>query len=238
MLNNNYNNYPNEKILSLPRIISIQLYYWIVFLIILPDVLPIILYQLGVSVKILPLAFQFTDYLISAILVSILSIPLLKKEKHLELGRFIQTLIVSISFMLSINVIFSIFMTLLDFPKISNNQQGLNDIIYLNKSLYLLMTVVFAPILEELIFRGGIFRTLRRKHNFLFAACVSAILFGFIHISHSFLTKDYLDLIYLFLYSGLGFVLAWCYEKNQSIYGCIILHIIYNFIGSSNILYS
>ncbi|NBK98982.1 MAG: CPBP family intramembrane metalloprotease, partial [Erysipelotrichia bacterium] len=65
-----------------------------------------------------------------------------------------------------------------------------------------------------------------------------SFLFGFVHVMSSLLIGQYNDLIYLFLYAGLGFILAYAYEYNKSIYACIILHMAYNFMGCATLFFS
>ena len=218
--------------LSIIRIIAIQVLYWSGFLFFIPQVL----IRLIITLQIIPsssLLFyvQWFTYLLSAIFAILLAFPLLKKEFNLKLEKVIFTVIICVVAMYVCNVLFTIGMQFLNGPITSNNQQALTSQVELNIPLYVIMTVVFAPILEEIVFRGGIFRSLRFKLGFFHSAIISSVLFGFIHVSASFFAGDYQDVIYIILYGGLGFAFAFAYEYNKSIYACIIVHALYNLIG-------
>ena len=73
----------------------------------------------------------------------------------------------------------------------------------MSQSYYLALTLAAAPVMEEAVFRLGIYGLLRRKLRPKAAAFLSALAFGFYH-------ANMIQGLYAFL---LGFVLAWGYEK-------------------------
>ncbi|EPF36396.1 CPBP family intramembrane glutamic endopeptidase [Treponema denticola] len=83
--------------------------------------------------------------------------------------------------------------------------------------------LIIAPIYEELIFRGVIYDDTKKLFNAKIAALVSSILFGLIH-----LYGGYAQVIGTIV-SGL--LSAYCYEKTKSLYACILLHSLHNFIA-------
>lgn len=80
---------------------------------------------------------------------------------------------------------------------------------------------IFAPLAEELVFRGLVFRLTARVWGFLPAAIVSALIFGLVHI----------EPWYLFGLVGLGLLLAYVYEHTRSLTACIVLHAVHNGIS-------
>lgn len=78
--------------------------------------------------------------------------------------------------------------------------------------------VIFAPILEELIFRRIIFGSLLPKTNFFVAALVSAIAFAVIHF----------EFTHILLYAVSGFIFAFIYYKTKRITASIISHMLLN----------
>ncbi|WP_144511473.1 CPBP family intramembrane glutamic endopeptidase [Bacillus sp. FJAT-22090] len=78
--------------------------------------------------------------------------------------------------------------------------------------------VLFAPILEELIFRRIIFGSLLPKTNFFVAASVSAIAFGIIHF----------EFTHILLYAVSGFIFAFIYYKTKRIIASMISHMLLN----------
>ncbi|QBP40064.1 CPBP family intramembrane glutamic endopeptidase [Paenisporosarcina antarctica] len=82
----------------------------------------------------------------------------------------------------------------------------------------ILSIAIFAPILEELIFRRVIFGSLVQKTNFFIAGAVSAIVFAIIHF----------DFTHILLYAVSGFIFAFLYYKTRRIMTSIISHMLLN----------
>lgn len=82
----------------------------------------------------------------------------------------------------------------------------------------ILSIAVFAPILEELIFRRVIFGSLVQKTNFFIAGAVSAVVFAVIHF----------DFTHILLYAVSGFIFAFLYYKTRRILTSIISHMLLN----------
>ncbi|HVC84426.1 MAG TPA: CPBP family intramembrane glutamic endopeptidase [Solirubrobacteraceae bacterium] len=86
------------------------------------------------------------------------------------------------------------------------------------------VTCVVAPICEELLFRGFVFRALRNWRGVWPAAAITGVLFGAVHG----LSAPAVDLLPL---AFLGFVLCIVYERSGSLYPCIALHVLNNAIA-------
>ena len=100
-------------------------------------------------------------------------------------------------------------------------------------NLIVLSTVVFAPITEELLYRGLIFGSLQRKHRVL-AYLVSMVSFSLIHlVGYIGLEQPMVLFLSFFQYLPAGFALAWAYEKADSIWAPIIIHMAVNQISIS-----
>jgi membrane protease YdiL (CAAX protease family) len=80
---------------------------------------------------------------------------------------------------------------------------------------------VFAPLFEELAFRGLLFAILRRKFRFLPAALISAGIFG---VAHGY------GLVGLVSVCWSGVLWAWIYEKTGSLLPGILAHAINNLL--------
>lgn len=86
-----------------------------------------------------------------------------------------------------------------------------------------LYVVILGPILEELIFRGLTFYYAKKfTKSFWIANVIQAVFFGIMH-------GNLVQGAYAFI---LGLFLGWVYEKFQSLYATIWMHIGYNFLGS------
>jgi membrane protease YdiL (CAAX protease family) len=84
-----------------------------------------------------------------------------------------------------------------------------------------LLIVIVAPVAEEVFFRGFFFGGLRARLPFPWAALLSGLFFGSIHLT----TGDAAVAVQL---SVLGIVLAYLYERTGSLWAPIALHTINN----------
>lgn len=83
-------------------------------------------------------------------------------------------------------------------------------------------TVFVAPIVEECLFRAGLFGLLRRKSRTL-AYAVSALAFCLYHV-WSYALVDPRQLLYILEYLPAAVLLARCYERTDSIWASMLLH--------------
>ena len=94
--------------------------------------------------------------------------------------------------------------------------------------------LIWAPIGEELFYRGYVYGTLRKRHGFWAAALTSAVFFGIRHATHFFYLWPQVPLvaasawtISTFVY---GIYISYLYEKTQSLYPPIVEHILINIV--------
>ncbi len=93
--------------------------------------------------------------------------------------------------------------------------------------LNLLQSVVLAPIFEEIIFRGLLFTTLRRRFNWTVSAVISAGIFGLVH--------GYGVLGFLTIFLS-GIIWAGMMEKTRSLVPGMIAHAADNLIFTTGVL--
>ena len=113
----------------------------------------------------------------------------------------------------------------------SRNQQRINNMVVKNRFYYTFMACVFAPFVEELVFRGAIFNNFRVKGHKGLGYFVSAFLFGLIHVMNSLLIGDFADCLFIFVYAGLGVALSYVYDRTDSVFCSILLHMLNNAIS-------
>ena len=89
-----------------------------------------------------------------------------------------------------------------------------------------LLGVVAAPLVEEFLFRGIIYRRLCVHLHTVTANVIQAALFSFVH----FYWAGFVPLFFL------GFVLARLYEKSGSIYSCVVAHMLFNLFNIAFVL--
>ncbi len=96
-------------------------------------------------------------------------------------------------------------------------QWRLANLNYADSSV-LLSSVIFAPVFEEFVFRGLLFRKMNESFNFWLAAGLSALLFALIHWSWpAFFSLFVIGLIY-----------AWITVRSGSVVPALLAHIIHN----------
>lgn len=110
----------------------------------------------------------------------------------------------------------------------ANNQLEVLQMFNERPILTVFLACIFAPIVEELVFREIIFKRLYIKTNFNIAAIVSGFLFGGIHVFSSFLTGNYLDCLYIISYGAMGYIIAKAYKQEEGIHATILLHFVNN----------
>ncbi|TFB13689.1 CPBP family intramembrane metalloprotease [Filobacillus milosensis] len=107
--------------------------------------------------------------------------------------------------------------TILDLDQSSENTKLIMDIIDENV-YFILLPILFAPLLEEIIFRKIIFGQLYKKMNFFFSAVISALIFSLLHF----------DFTFVLTYLAMGLVFAYLYVKTQRIIVPILVHMAMN----------
>lgn len=221
---NNYKPYALDK----TRRIAILGLYFIGWIFVIPLLVSIIFHTVGVTDD---LMFLFVCYLLAAVILLFMAKPLFLAERSLRIQDLCKILVIGILLLLLINIVLGFFIKLFFSLETSQNQAEINRIQDINPFIYVVTVAVLAPIVEEVVFRGVIFRMIREKKSFLLAAVVSGFAFGLIHVLTSILSGNFIDAVYLLLYGALGVVFAKAYEDTGSIYASIILHGVYNFIA-------
>ena len=94
--------------------------------------------------------------------------------------------------------------------------------------VFALFAVVVAPVTEEFLFRGVLFRSVRDRYGFWPGAITSALLFGVIHYVPG-PWPDALALQITMVVTGLG--LAWVYEWRKTLLAPVVGHAAFNLIA-------
>jgi membrane protease YdiL (CAAX protease family) len=86
------------------------------------------------------------------------------------------------------------------------------------------LTCIVAPLTEEFVFRGFLFRVLWERTNVISATVVSGALFGLVH-------KPGADWLSVLALSVLGAILCFVFARTVSLVPCIMLHSFHNSIS-------
>ena len=101
-----------------------------------------------------------------------------------------------------------------------------------NYRVMLIIAAVLAPIIEETLFRGALFGTIRQKSR-IAAYVVSVLLFSLFHLwDYLVFDPSWGMLVLIVQYIPPSIALAWCYERGGTIWAPILLHSAINIVAT------
>ena len=139
----------------------------------------------------------------------------------------IYTLALKLYFVIMIfNIIMGLFIT-----EQGANQEAINNMVKDSPYTQFIAVVIFAPIMEEIIFRFAIFRSILHKNRIL-AYVVSSLIFGSVHLIMSIFQGSLgQDIVLLPVYTMLGAVFAYAYDSTGKLSAPIIAHMLNNLVA-------
>lgn len=125
-----------------------------------------------------------------------------------------------------LNIIMGLFIT-----EQGANQEAINNMIQDSPYTQFIAVVIFAPIMEEIIFRYAIFKSILYKNRIL-AYVVSSLIFGSVHLIMSIFQGSLSqDIVLLPVYTMLGAVFAFAYDHTGKLSAPIVAHMLNNFVA-------
>ena len=144
-------------------------------------------------------------------------------------GSVLLEVIISYGAMMLFNMVVTGLLTLA-IEQIDNpNNAQLTDLARVNRGTVAAVAVYLAPIVEELIFRAGLFGALRHKNRVL-GYVVSIALFAVYHI-WGYALSDPIAWLYALQYLPISFLLCRIYERTNTIWSSILLHMLVNTVA-------
>lgn len=120
----------------------------------------------------------------------------------------------------------------------STNQQAVESILFSSPFMVGTLTILFAPLLEEIVFRGGLFLGIQSKVGTLFATLISSLSFGLIHVLPQLqVSSNPLELLFIIPYASLGFFMVKSVKDTNSLWGGIGFHFINNLVATLAVLF-
>lgn len=110
------------------------------------------------------------------------------------------------------------------------NEENIQSILKVAPLYILFSCGIYAPIVEELIYRKSIKDIFNNKWVFII---VSGLLFGLMHTATGLLTNqeyDFMQLIYTFPYAVMGCIFAYIYSKTDNIFVSVTAHLTHNLV--------
>lgn len=161
------------------------------------------------------------------------------KKSGKTLRKNLKIVLQSVGLIYLSNFAFTILFSLMGISDVSGNQSQVIDMTSFSPLLTAFAALIFAPIIEEVIFRGVFFGNFRSERHFYLPYIVSSVLFGLLHTFSLFVQHgNPLELVYTIQYAFLGFFIALAYERTGSIWGSISVHFINNLVAFIVILFA
>ena len=113
----------------------------------------------------------------------------------------------------------------------SVNQMDVHAFYVAHPALFLVVSIVLVPFVEEMIFRGIIFHTFRKMSKWL-AVLGSSLLFGAVHVMAELTGGNWADIIKILPYFATGLILGLVYERQKNIIPCIGIHMLTEIIAT------
>ena len=166
---------------------------------------------------------------ISSLIVTLLLILIyindLKKEFKIYKSNLSDNIDIGIKYWLiglGCMMVSNIILTLLLNAGQAENEQIVQKMIDTLPYLLILSAGVLAPITEELVFRKAFKDNIKNKTIF---ALVAGIVFGYLHVADA---SGLLQFLYIIPYSSLGVAFAVMYNKTNTVFTSISMHMFHN----------
>jgi len=158
---------------------------------------------------------------------------LIRSLRAIRFWELVQAVILGYVFLHVGTWLFNLIIGLLDVSITNFNDDAVEQLVTDNRLLMVLCSVVIAPMVEETLVRGLIFGSIRTKSR-LAAYAVSIVFFSFMHVWSYIPAQGFLPVLLAALpYIPAGLALGWTYEKANTIWAPIAVHILNNAIMMS-----
>lgn len=156
---------------------------------------------------------------------------LLRSFRSIRFWELVQALILGVALYYAGNFLFSLAVKWLGLHIPQFNDDTVSSLVKENRTVMIVCGVLLAPLTEETLVRGLVFGTVRRKNRIL-AYAISILFFAFIHVWQYLPANDIGQVaLSALLYLPAGIALAWTYEKANTIWAPIALHMVINAIS-------
>lgn len=198
-------------------------------------ILPRLLTSFVLSGQLTESTGNFLVYSIGAVYMMIVLGRFFRRDYDMLCDRFLFCLhevIVGYGFYFCCNMIIGpLLYSLVGDPAGNPNTAAVAGLAQINRGQITAMAVILAPILEEGIFRAGIFGFFHR-YNRAAAYVASMLIFAVYHV-WSFAVQDPKYWLYLIQYLPISYMICRGYERSSSIWTPVMLHALVNGISLS-----
>ena len=181
-----------------------------------------------------PIMVNGLYYGVSLAVTLIFGMSLLRREfDHLMDRTFhcVKSFFAAYFFWYAMSLAMVAVLTALEWSQDLPNDMAMDVLAQENFRVTLTLSVIVAPILEEILFRGILFQSIR-KHSRLWAYAASIGLFGLYHVwQFAYLYQDWTYLLYALQYIPITLALTWSYEHSGSLWVPIFFHASNNYMA-------
>lgn len=142
-----------------------------------------------------------------------------KKNSTKYFSKYIKYWFLCLGIMMISNLIINTLIT----NKLPSNEQAIRDIFNISPIYIFFSAVLYAPVVEELVFRQSIKNIFSNKIVFII---ISGLIFGGMHVFGDFNTLA--DLLYIIPYSAPGIIFAYMLADSDNIFVPMSFHFIHN----------
>ena len=216
-----------------------KIFGWIylpIHVVLLPLFLSTVLYLVTGSKTSDPLTLNIWYYLIGTVFLFATQFCFFRDSYSVLTHNFraaLLTMVMSWAILMAGNVLLNLLSQLFGSLPSSPNDEAVTEYAQIDMRRMAAAAVIMAPIVEEALFRGLIFGSLREKHLF-WAYAVSMVLFSLYHVwQFAVVEQSFTVLLSAAAYLPIAFVLAFCYDRSGSIWTSIFFHMFYNALALS-----
>lgn len=156
---------------------------------------------------------------------------LLRSFRAIRFWELVQAIILGFCLYYAGNLVFSWVMTLLKLTVVSYNDETIQALMTQNYWVMAFSAVLVAPMVEETLVRGLLFGVIRRRSR-IAAYVTTIVFFAAIHVWQYLMLYDVKSVLLAALqYIPASIALGWTYEKCNTVWGPIFLHMTINAIS-------
>ena len=156
---------------------------------------------------------------------------LIRSLRCIRFWETVQAVILGFCLYYAGNLAFGWIIGLLDLSITSFNDETVLGLFSQNKWVMGICAVGLAPIVEETLVRGLLFGVIRRSSRIL-AYAVTIVFFSAMHVWQYLMFQDVKEVLLAGLqYIPASIALGWTYEKSNTVWGPILLHMTINAIS-------
>ena len=208
-------------------------WFWlIIHMFVLPLLLPVL--QTHAFLSMTAIEANVLYYGLSFAVVAVFGFKMLRREfDHLmdRLFRCFKGFFTAYFLWYALSVLVTSLMMSFGWDTVTPNDQAVDQLATESYNITMVISVIMAPILEEILFRGIVFQSVRKKNRRL-AYAASLLLFGLYHVwQFALLEQDITYLLYIVQYLPITFALTWCYEYTGSLWTSILFHASNNYLA-------